>query len=37
MALNTDLPEVLPILTDEFRLLDTYFADLIDRALRPPE
>jgi hypothetical protein len=35
MTMTTDLPEIFPILTDEFQLLEAYFTDLLDKALRP--
>jgi hypothetical protein len=37
MILSTDLPEVFPTLEEEVSLLETFFADLIDQALLPPE
>lgn len=37
VRMKTNLPEIFPILPDEFPLLEAYFTDLIDQALRPTE
>jgi hypothetical protein len=37
MTVTKELPEIFPILSDELQLLETYFIDLLDKALRPSE
>lgn len=37
VKMTTNLPELFPILSDELPLLESYFADLLDQALRPNE